>query len=314
MQKMMAREKLKEMYINSLKENKIPWRREWSNAESPYNAASGKAYRGINNLILSYVSELRGYKDPRWMTLNQANAKGYRIKARPADFKGDYGIKIEYWSIYDSKTKRNIDFSKYNEIKKTDPDRADQMKLVNRVSTVFNADQISGIPKYVKEDKESFEMDDVLKCMIDNMNIEVKQVGSRACYSPSDDKIRIPEKKQFHSEYAFESTLLHELAHSTGHESRMGRDLSGEFGSQEYAREELRAEISSSFVCQELGFDYVEDDLDNHKAYIQDWIKILEDDPNELFRAIKDAEGISEYMVERSDLELLREKENMKMI
>lgn len=310
MQKMLAREKLSEMYLEALHQDQIPWRQNWKNYEIPFNASTGKHYQGINNLILSFVANARGYADPRWMTFNQAKKLGYSIKPAPENMKGDYGVKIEYWAIYDPKTKRNINFKEYEKIEKEDPERADKMKLVNRVSTVFNAEQINGIPKYVKQDIDEleFELDDAMENMIENMHIEINKGGNNAAYIPDLDKIIIPEERQFISEYDYKSTLLHELAHSTGHESRLNRNIKNVFGSEEYAKEELRAEIASSFLCQEFHMEASQENLDNHKAYIQSWIKVLEKDPNELFKSIKDANEISNYMIQKADLELMKDR------
>lgn len=98
------------------------------------------------------------------------------------------------------------------------------------------------------------------------------------------------------------ATLLHEAAHATGHESRLNRDMEGAFGSPEYAKEELRAEIASAFTAQILRIDYSQNDyMENHEAYVQNWISVLENEPNELFAAIKDAEKISDYLIEKGE-------------
>jgi len=101
------------------------------------------------------------------------------------------------------------------------------------------------------------------------------------------------------------ATLLHEAGHATGHISRLNRDMTGVFGSPEYAKEELRAEIASAFTAQELGLDYKQNEhMENHEAYVQNWIDVLENEPNELFAAIKDAEKISDYLIEKGEFGL----------
>lgn len=304
-----VRDKLAQMYIEALEQEKIPWRQKWSDIDAPYNASTGMPYHGVNNLMLNYIAAKRGYEDPRWMTFNQANKAGYKIKPAPEGMKGDYGVKIEYWAIYDKARKKNISFNEYQKIIKVDPEREEEMKLVNRVSTVFNAEQIEGIPEYKLDvNNLEFELDEAMENLIENMQIEIFHKGNKAVYFPEEDFIIIPEERQFKSEYDYKSTLLHELAHATGHPSRLDRDIQHKFGSKEYAKEELRAEIASSFLCQEFHLDPSEDNLDNHKAYIQSWIGILKNDSSELFKSIKDANKISDYMLEKSDLVNLKNK------
>jgi hypothetical protein len=139
------------------------------------------------------------------------------------------------------------------------------------------------------------------------MNVGFNEGGDRAYYSPAMDIVNMPEIERFKSEYAYMSTFLHEAAHASGASSRLNRDMTGTFGSQDYAREELRAEIASAFTAQATGIHYNQNDcMENHKAYVQSWISILENNPNELFSAIKDAEKISDYLIEKGEFDLER--------
>lgn len=122
----------------------------------------------------------------------------------------------------------------------------------------------------------------------------VHRAQGHAFYRPGEDAIYLPEKKQFSSEEGYYSTALHELSHWTGHESRLNREF-GPFGSIAYAKEELRAEIGSMMISGELG---IGQSVDDHAAYVQSWIKILRDDPREVFRAAADAEKIMDYVME----------------
>lgn len=121
--------------------------------------------------------------------------------------------------------------------------------------------------------------------------------GDRAYYRPDIDQIFMPSKAAFSSPDGFYATALHELGHSTGHKDRLGRDLSGKFGSESYAVEELRAEIFSYMTGERLGIGH---DPGQHTAYIKSWIKVLKDDPKEILRACSDAEKICNFLkVER---------------
>lgn len=120
--------------------------------------------------------------------------------------------------------------------------------------------------------------------------------GSRAFYRTDTDEVHLPERADFKSTQEFYSTALHEIGHSTGHESRLNRDLSGRFGSEDYAMEELRAEIASIFMEQDLEIEPSEGRLQNNAAYIQSWKEEIKENPNALFTAITDADKIAKYV------------------
>ena len=122
------------------------------------------------------------------------------------------------------------------------------------------------------------------------------------CYIPDLDEIHMPQKSLFANEYAFAATLLHEMAHASGAEHRMNRDLSGGFGSEKYAIEELRAEIASAFMANEFGINMPDSLLDDHKAYVQSWAKAISNDKNILISAIFDAEKIADYVEDKAEL------------
>ena len=291
-----AREELVNMYLNSLEEGEIPWYKTW-NIKSPCNVVSNRNYRGINNLLLSYVAAKRGYSDNRWCTFDQLKKNKWKFKE---DAKGK-GVWVEYWTQYNVKEKRIYSFNAYEQIIKNNPERKEEFRIIDRCTVVFNCDLIDGVPKQ----KEMIEYNDVkLSNTIDNIikNIGVKYIedSSDPYYSPLEDKVVIPYKKSFTNEYSYHATQLHELAHSTGHESRLNRDIKNKFGSEEYAKEELRAEISSSFLIQKFGLEYDKKHLEEHKGYIQNWIKIIKDKSSELLKAISDADKIVSYLEENS--------------
>lgn len=291
-----AREELVNMYLNSLEEGEIPWYKTW-NIKSPCNVVSNRNYRGINNLLLSYVAAKRGYSDNRWCTFDQLKKNKWKFKE---DAKGK-GVWVEYWTQYNVKEKKIYSFNAYEQIIKNNPERKEEFRIIDRCTVVFNCDLIDGVPKQ----KEMIEYNDVkLSNTIDNIikNIDVKYIedSSDPYYSPLEDKVVIPYKKSFTNEYSYHATQLHELAHSTGHESRLNRDIKNKFGSEEYAKEELRAEISSSFLIRKFGLEYDKKHLEEHKGYIQNWIKIIKDKSSELLKAISDADKIVSYLEENS--------------
>lgn len=118
---------------------------------------------------------------------------------------------------------------------------------------------------------------------------------TRAFYSPTSDDIHLPPRSMFSNATKYYATALHELGHWTGHESRLGREISNRFGTEDYAREELRAELASFFLVSRLGIPH---DPTNHAAYIGSWIKALQHDHNEIFRAAGDAEKITAFVLQ----------------
>lgn len=303
-----AREQLIKMYTDSLKENILPWKKGWDEAYCihHYNPISNTKYKGINNSLLSIVSFSRGYKDPRWLTYNQIKQNGWVLE----DAKGQ-GVPIEFWSVYDTANKTTVSLSEYSAIIANNPVRKKDFKMMDRIYYVFNATYVKGIPEFVIEEqpKKLMNPSPFIDHLIKNMDVQYEEQGNRAFYSPSKDLVVVPESQQFHNQYEYDSTRLHELCHATAHPSRLNRDIANAFGSTAYAKEELRAEISASFIAQEMDLDISQIDLDNHKAYIQSWIQTLEKDPNELFKAIKDANHISDYVMETGELEKYRLQE-----
>ena len=292
-----ARQNLIDMYVKSLEEGEIPWEKMWKTRQ-PYNAITKKKYRGINNLALSFIAMKRGYKDVRWCTYKQMKKYKWTFK----DNAQGKGICIEYWSRYNIQEKKTYSFKEYEKIIKEEPERKDDFKLITKCTTVFNADLINGIPKDLsqEETKDQIQTSEFIDNIIKNIDVNYLEEGEEAFYDLKDDCVVIPPSNLFKNVYSYYATQLHELAHSTGNSKRLNRDLSGNFGSVEYAKEELRAEISSSFLMQELGLEYDEKHLQNHKAYIQNWLQIIKDKPNELFKAISDSDKIVNYLEENS--------------
>jgi antirestriction protein ArdC len=123
----------------------------------------------------------------------------------------------------------------------------------------------------------------------------VRVGGERAFYSPATDHIQMPPQSAFATAQGFCGTLIHELGHWTGAESRLDRDLRNSYGSHDYAREELRAEIGQMMVCAEVGI--ADCDFSNNAAYIASWLEKLRSDRKEIFRAAADAQRIADYLL-----------------
>lgn len=281
-----TKEELVNMYIDSLKEGKIPWRERWVSSLN-VNGISDKEYKGINQLLLSYVTYKEQYNDNRWFTYYQIKQKGYKLK----DAKGK-GIPVEFYSVYDIKNKKKVDFADYERLVNERPETKVNYRLICNTSYVFNAILIEGVPEQDKYPYDkSIPANNFIKKIISKLGVKYSERGNEAFYSPSTDEIVLPESKKFYDEYSYYATQLHEISHSTGSKDRLNRNIDFK-DKKSYAREELVAEISSSFLMTKLGIIPESEDYNNHKSYIQSWISILEDKPNELFKAINESNKV----------------------
>lgn len=284
-----TREQLVKMYLDALKENKIPWRERWY-SDLNKNGVTNTEYRGVNQLILSYVAYKEKYKDNRWLTYKQIKENNYKI----TNAKGK-GVPIEFWSVYDIKNKIRLDFPTYEKIIEKTPERKKDFKVFCNTTYVFNASLIEGIKPNEKNNRNTIPTNIYFKRLISKLHIEYIEEGNKAYYIPSKDTIVLPPSSKFFDKYSYYATQLHELSHATGHSSRLNRNLNNQ-NKKDYAREELIAEISCSFLMQKLNVKVHEDDYNNHKSYIQSWILLLEDKPNELFKAVGEANKIYDYL------------------
>ena len=316
-----TRQMLVDNYIKALESNRIPWKIGWeTNRSCHHNPTTNTKYKGINRLLLIYISHLRQYNDPRWVTFNQIKNKGWKL----IDAKGK-GIPLEKWSIYDIETKKYINYNDALKIKHeeslTTTEAQRRFKWSCKTFTVFNAKHIEGIEPY-KETVHLFDVNKTAKQLIENYTsstdlaiIEGDSSQGRCFYNPKMDIIKIPKQTDFFNEYEYIASLLHECCHSTMHPKRMNReDALSNLGSIDtgYSFEELRAEIGSSFLCADIGLDISQSEVDNHSAYIQGYIQQFKEKPQTLFSAINDAKTIGDYIEEKGRFEeLIKENDRI---
>lgn len=297
-----TRDDLIKMYIESLEEGSIPWEKMWATS-LPENGISGIKYKGINNLYLSFIAQKRGYKDNRWITYNQMVKKKWTF-IKPA--KGQ-GVSVEWWAMKEKKTNKVIPYDEYRKIIENDPDKVKEYRMSRMNYIVYNGDLIDGLSNNKTISKEEIISNDYIKNIIENLGVGYKEEGESAYYNPKEDIVVLPPSNTFKTDNSYYATQLHELAHATGHEDRLSRNMKGHFGTQDYAKEELRAEISSSFLMQKFHLEEDERHLNNHKSYVKNWIEILKNNPKELFDAISDSNKIVDYLEENS---ISKSKEN----
>ena len=166
-----------------------------------------------------------------------------------------------------------------------------------RAFTLVHASQIDLIPDYVPPTIEEapWRAPEAAEIIRANSGAVIRIGGDRAFYSPSTDHIQLPPQSAFASAEGYCGTLIHEMGHWTGAASRLNRDLRTSFGSHDYAREELRAEIGQMMVCAELGIS--DCDFSNNTAYVASWLEKLRSDRKEIFRAAADAQRIADYLL-----------------
>jgi antirestriction protein ArdC len=286
------RQEVTDRIIAMLEKGVAPWQKPWNPDEAsigiPFNPTSDRAYRGGNAIHLMATALNRGYGDPRWMTYKQAADRGWQVR------RGEKGTQIEFWDV---KPNRDGDPGATDEGQRDHVDKG-EARLIHRVYTVFNAAQIDGVPAYQPRQRTIFEVVQSGEKILENSGAKIRHdQADRAFYNRSSDSIHLPSKEAFKDAAGYYGTALHELAHWTGHHSRLNRATLNEsyrFGDPNYAKEELRAELASVFLAAERGIPH---DPEQHAAYVGSWIKMLREDKNEIFRAAHDASLASDFLL-----------------
>ncbi len=294
------RQEVTNQIIEMLEKGTAPWQTPWNagTLQLPFNPTTNHAYRGGNALHLMAVGERNGFNDPRWLTYRQAQENGWQVRS------GEKGTHIEFWQ-FDSGTRRGPDHTDTDSSRTTEPGQS--AGPIRRVYTVFNAKQIEGIPNYVPKQRHEWEVAETGESILRNSGAEIRyDQRDRAFYNRAEDAIHLPDPDVFKTAADYYGTALHELAHWSGHPSRLNRQTLNEsyrFGDPNYAKEELRAELTSIFLGAERGIPH---NPEQHAAYVGSWIKALEDDKNEIFRAARDAHKAADFIL---DLEKSRPTE-----
>lgn len=288
------RKAVTERLIGMLESGTAPWQKPWDAGIAAMNRPhnfNGRPYHGVNALMLWCTAIDKGYEDPRWLTFKQVNKLGGHVN------KGEKAQIVEYWQW--EKEVENPETGEKEKVPLEHP-------KVYRAA-VFNADQCTGLPKLRRQAQKWSPVERAENIIAANGVPVTHNTDGSAFYSPGGDFICLPPRESFATVDAYYSTLLHEVGHSTGHPTRLNREFGGQFGSEGYAREELRAELASTFLCGELGIATTGSD-EQHAAYVKSWVSALKNDYNEIFRAAADAEKICNYLYER-EKEYLQLKE-----
>ena len=260
-----------------------PWVKPWSVFEGesalPSNYSSGKPYRGANIISLWASQAVSGYESSQWVTYKQAAEKGLQVR------KGQKGSHVIFWKFL----KKMVD--------------GEEQKIpMARAYTVFNLDQCDG---YEHPDMPAIEWqaDNDIDSRVSELQAEISHGGTSAYFSPKHDEIRMPDRARFKTKENYYATLLHELTHWTGHKSRLDRPFIGGFGSPDYAREELVAELGAAFLCAH----YKLDGQLQHEQYIDNWLSVLRGDKKAIVRASSLAQQAADLVIGREPVDYLEE-------
>ena len=274
-----------------------PWQKPWKPGESrlPKNIQTDTPYRGGNSVYLSVTQTAKGYSDNRWATYKQITEMDGQVR------KGEKATHVLFYKFDDEKKTAQEQPGTPTTEGQAEQDQT-RPPLV-RCYAVFNVEQADGLKLDRKPDDQTqqpeWKAHQTAERVIQESGVHVAHVrGDRAFYNLQTDKVTLPEREQFATANGYYQTALHELGHATGHPDRMNRDTlkhgAGKFGSQEYAREELRAEMSAMMTGDRVGVGH---DGSRGAAYVAGWIKALEDDSREIYKAAADAQNISDYLI-----------------
>ena len=281
--------------IGQIERGTAPWQKQWKPGEShmPENFSTGQAYRGGNAIHLMVKGAEKAHNDNRWGTYNQIKEEGGQVR------KGEKGVSI---LVYKPPTVVHQEKSPESRGREDTEQAETKTRPMWKRFTVFNVEQADGL-KLEKQPAATpeWKAQENVEKVIEESGVRIRNVnGDRAFYNMGKDEIVLPEKGQFVQSTHYYQTALHELGHSTGHRDRMDREslqagVKHGFGSEQYAREELRAEISAMMSGDRLGTGH---EPQHGAAYVQVWVSALKNDPMEIHRAASEASRISDYVCE----------------
>ena len=273
--------------IHDIEAGTDQWRMPWhalADLGTPVNA-DGRGYRGINSLVLPLVAAGHGWNHGIWSTFQSWRRHGAFVR------KGERGTHVLLWKKTDRATPSDSD-------DETESPR--RPGLVARTFVVFAAEQVDGADALVARhartflDRDTPERLAAADAYFAATGLTIIEGGNRAYYSPTDDRIHVPTLAQFDNAPSFYGTLAHEAGHSSGHPDRLARDLTGRFGSDAYAAEELVAELAAAMWCGQLGISAAT--RADHASYAASWLRVLGQDARALVSVAGKAQAAVDYL------------------
>lgn len=275
--------------VKELEAGRFPWAQPWANRDEaatiaaglPKNAQTGRAYSGINILLLWGAAIENGFSGQTWLTYRQAKALGGSV------MKGERGSVVVYADKFIPKDEQ--------ERAAKEGDSPGFVPFLKRY-IVFNAAQCEGLPEALTTGAKPLPKCDTIpraENLIKATGADFRIGGDRAFYVPSQDFIRVPPQPAFFEQINYYRTCFHELGHWTGHASRLNREFKGRYGSHAYAREELVAEMASAFVCASL---FITPTV-RHADYLGAWLEVLKEDNRAIFNAASLASKAADFIL-----------------
>lgn len=271
--------------IAELAAGRAPWVRPWGKTSGaapglPRNVLTGRAYSGVNVLLLWGALIEHGFDDQGWLTFRQAQKAGGQVR------RGERGTMVVYADRFTPKEEAE---------RAAQTGEAPGVVPFLKRFTVFNIAQCEGLaglsPPVVPPPER--EIIPHVEDLVSATGADVRIGGAQAYYAPALDYVRVPPQPAFHYQIDYYRTLLHELSHWTGHPSRLNRDQTGRFGSKPYGFEELVAELSAAFACAALGVAPTV----RHADYLGGWLAILREDNRAIFRAASKASKAADFLL-----------------
>ena len=274
--------------VAEMEAGRIPWACPWDKAKAaamtgiPQNAKTGRPYSGVNVLTLWAEAFVKEYPTHNWLTFQQARELNAYVR------KGEKSTPAVFTKMVDVEVEENGE-------KKTDQRPVLRMYHLFNVAQLDNLPSVYATPPQLAPEQTRYDnmLGFVAKC-----GVKVEYGGSRACYMPNRDLVMMPPYGSFATDEGFFGVLGHELVHATGAPHRLDRKLNNRFGETAYAREELIAEIGSAFLCAEHG---IPPTTRANAAYVQNWVKVLNDDHRAIFHAASQASMASRFLLEEAN-------------
>lgn len=274
--------------VSELEAGRLPWVQPWGTTGGigpglPRNALTARPYSGVNILILWGAVIENGWPSQSWLTFRQAQEAGGCVR------KGERGQCVVYADRFTPEAEKQR--------AERDGGEAKAVPFLKRF-TVFNVAQCEGLREGLASDPAPLperEVVPVAEEVIAASGVDFRIGGDKAFYVPSLDYVQVPPQPAFFRQVNYYRTCLHELTHATGHPNRLGRNLVNAFGSKDYAREELVAEMGSAFLCAALGISPTV----RHADYIGAWLEVLREDNRAIFRAASAASKAADWLLSR---------------
>jgi len=283
-------QRVTDQVLAELARGTAPWRKPWlAEFGLPRNLDSRKPYRGVNVLVLMSSALSAGYPANWWLTFNQAKERGGHVN------KGEHGYPVVFY--------QRTPVEPAEESLELGPaSRKDtHWRPILKVYTVFNVAQCSGVEAPVDGPRLTWQPIEAAERIVEAVGLPIHYQGVEAYYRPATDSITMPPRAYFPTVMGFYETLLHELVHATGHESRLARTFGGQ-GTEAYAWEELIAEMGSAMLSVLVGVPAP--DFPNMAAYLAGWRSRMNRDSQAICEAAAAAQKAVEWLLQAADMTL----------